>query len=91
MATMTLTEFNHNPAKATRLAESGEVVVLRRGTPAFRLVKVEQNLDQIQALVQAEVLIPPRAIRRRPSYPVSILDIGIDSTTLLESERNLFG
>ena len=36
MLTMTLTEFNQNPSRATRLAEHGEVGILRRSTPNWR-------------------------------------------------------
>jgi hypothetical protein len=61
MKTITLTEFNQNPSRATRLADSGEVIVLRRGVAAYRLERVdEQPSDPVEALVQAGLLAPAR-------------------------------
>lgn len=37
MTSITLTELNQNPSRATRLADHGEVIVMRRGHPAYRI------------------------------------------------------
>ena len=60
MLTMTLTEFNQNPSRATRLAEHGEVGILRRGVLAFKLVPVDPPEDPLASLVTAGLARPPR-------------------------------
>lgn len=49
--TSTLTELNQNPSRATRLADHGEVIVMRRGHPAYRITKIENSGDPLDELV----------------------------------------
>lgn len=61
MRTISLTEFNQNPSRATRLADEDEVIIMRRGTAAYRLVRVaDEPADPVEALVRAGLLAPPR-------------------------------
>ena len=58
--TLTLSEFNRNPSRATRLARVGSVTITDRGLPAFELRFVAQTSARADALVRAGVLTPPR-------------------------------
>jgi len=57
---MTLTEFNRNPSRATRLAEQEDVIVERHGMGAFRLSKIEPQPRTVEALLAAGKAIPAR-------------------------------
>ncbi|MDR0285601.1 MAG: hypothetical protein LBI33_12060 [Propionibacteriaceae bacterium] len=88
MVTMTLTEFNQNPSQATRLADSGQVLVLRRGKPAYRLERVaERPGDPVDALVQAGLLSPARRQGTRRT-PLPHAQAGADAGALLEADRS---
>ena len=47
MTSITLTELNQNPSRATRLADHGEVIVMRRGHAAYRITKIESSGDPL--------------------------------------------
>lgn len=65
MKTISLTEFNQNPSRATRLADEDEVIIMRRGSAAYRLVRIaDEPTDPVEALVRAGLLAPPRNARR---------------------------
>lgn len=87
MKTISLTEFNQNPSRATRLADEDEVIIMRRGTAAYRLVRVaDEPTDPVETLVRAGLLTPPRnagrtAERRTASTTV---DVG----ALLDEDRS---
>jgi hypothetical protein len=86
MKTITLTEFNQNPSRATRLADEDEVLILRRGTAAYRLRRVQgEPADPVAALIQTGILTPPRAANRRPTHrtAISSADLG----AMLEADR----
>lgn len=86
MKTITLTEFNQNPSRATRLADDDEVLILRRGTAAYRLNRVhDKPTDPVEALVQTGILSPPRASTLRPTRrsATSSSDLG----AILEADR----
>jgi hypothetical protein len=87
--TITLTEFNQNPSRATRLADTDDVLVLRRGVVAYRLQRVheEPGDDPVEALVQAGLLSPPRRSNKpRPQHlPVAHTDIDLGAE--LEADR----
>lgn len=89
--TITLTEFNQNPSRATRLAdtEADGVVVLRRGTAAYRLVAVEAPADPIDALVQAGLASPPRRKKRPAKF--RHIDTDANVTAMLDEDRNRLG
>ena len=62
---MTLTEFNQNPSRASRLAEQGEVRVTRRGRPYLRLVRDDEPapvltpIERIDQRIAEGKMIPP--------------------------------
>jgi antitoxin (DNA-binding transcriptional repressor) of toxin-antitoxin stability system len=61
---MTLTEFNQNPSQAVRMADAGDVIVLRRGKPAYRLLAIpsggETAWEKLQELRAAGLLRPAK-------------------------------
>lgn len=86
MTTMSLTEFNQNPSRATKLADEGEVVILRRGVPAYRLQRANAGSDDpVEALVMSGVLAPPRAGTRRAAYRTASTEVDVGQA--LESDR----
>jgi len=89
--TITLTEFNQNPSRATRLADEDDVLVLRRGTAAYRLTKVAAATDPIAALVTAGLAVPPRSARRLRTFRRIVVPDEIDVTTMLDADRNRLG
>ncbi|GAB3919145.1 hypothetical protein GCM10011575_29520 [Microlunatus endophyticus] len=90
MQTITLTDFNQNPSRATRLADDDEVLILRRGTAAYRLVRVEGNQsDPVAALVQTGILTPPRATTRKRVRRTATASSDLGAT--LEADRDRLG
>lgn len=86
MKTITLTDFNQNPSRATRLADEDEVLILRRGSAAYRLVRVhEEEADPVSALVQTGILAPPRASGDRSSRRTAVTSS--DLGAMLEADR----
>ena len=88
MTSITLTELNQNPSRATRLADHGEVIVMRRGHAAYRITKIESSGDPLDELgghraspgLRAAPL--PRSTRRFPTIAP-----GIDLGAALDAER----
>lgn len=66
MTSITLTELNQNPSRATRLADRGEVIVMRRGRPAYRIARIEPAGDSLEELVAAGLARPPAVPLRGP-------------------------
>ncbi|MDR1442526.1 MAG: hypothetical protein LBJ02_09125 [Bifidobacteriaceae bacterium] len=88
MATITLTEFNQNPSRATRLADLGEVIVLRRGVAAYRFERIPERAgDRLEALVQAGLAARPRRAAGPRSGPLPVARAGVDLGGLLEADR----
>lgn len=86
MQTITLTDFNQNPSRATRLADEDEVLILRRGSAAYRLVRVtEEQTDPVAALVQTGILTPPRSTTGRG--PRRTAATSSDLAAMLEADR----
>lgn len=86
MATMSLTEFNQNPSRATKLADEGEVVILRRGVPAYRLERANAGSDDpVEALVMSGVLARPRARTRRNVHRTASTEVDVGRA--LDSDR----
>ena len=90
MASITLTELNQNPSRATRLADHGEVIVMRRGHPAYRITKIESSGDPLDELVATELARPshntvPRSARRFPTIAT-----GTDFGAALDTKRARF-
>ena len=82
---MSLTDFNQNPSRAARLADSGDVIILRRGKPAYRLSRIVPSPSQnrIAELLDAGLLAParaqhadPRASARHTPVPTDV-DLGL--------------
>ena len=83
---MTLTEFNQNPSHATRLADDGDgVLILRRGSAAYRLTAIAPVSDAIEALIASDLATSPRSQTRRTNFRriSSDLDVG----ALLDEDR----
>jgi hypothetical protein len=82
--TLTLTEFNQNPSRATRLADEDDVVILRRGAAAYRLVRVQDEpADPVERLLATGFLAPPRAARRQHRTASTSADLG----AMLDADR----
>ena len=87
MTLITLTELNQNPSRATRLADHGEVIVMRRGHAADPITRMESSGDPLDELVATGLARPsrstaPRSFRRFPTIPT-----GIDLGATLDAER----
>lgn len=90
MRTMTLTEFNQNPSRATRLADEGDVLILRRGTVAYRLSRVQEDqADPLDALLQAGVVTPPRVAARPDARRTA--ETAADLGAVLDADRDRLG
>jgi antitoxin (DNA-binding transcriptional repressor) of toxin-antitoxin stability system len=87
---MTLTEFNQNPSQAVRLADSGDVIVMRRGKPAYRLLAIppegETAREKLMAMRAAGLTIPAK----NPNGPYETRHTGSLQAALedLEQGRN---
>lgn len=84
---MTLTEFNQNPSQAVRLADSGDVIVLRQGKPAYRLLAIppegETAREKLMALIAAGQAIPAK----NPNGPFEMRHTGNLQEALEDLER----
>lgn len=90
MKTITLTDFNQNPSRATRLADEDDVLILRRGTAAYRLSRVRDNqADPVAALVQTGILTPPSATSRKAARRTA--SASSDLGAMLEADRERLG
>lgn len=90
MRTITLTEFKQNPSRATRLADEDDVLILRRGTAAYRLSRVRGDQeDPVAALVQTGILTPPRATTRKGARRTA--NVSSDVGAMLEADRDRLG
>ncbi len=90
MATITLTELNQNPSRATRLADHGEVIVLRRGHAAYRITKIEDSEDPLDELIASGLARPPRSATPRSERRFRTLETDVDLGALLDAERARF-
>ncbi|MDR1448724.1 MAG: hypothetical protein LBI84_00710 [Propionibacteriaceae bacterium] len=89
MKTISLTEFNRNPSRATRLADGGEVIVLRRGVAAYRLERVrEQPGDPVEALIQAGLLAPARRTGGQRARQLPVARGAVDLGSALDADRS---
>lgn len=89
VTTLSLTEFNQNPSRATRLADEGEVIVLRRGVAAYRLTRVDHPEDPIDALIQSGRASPPRKTTRVTRFRHVVT--GQDAAAMLDADRDRLG
>lgn len=89
MKTLTLTEFNQNPSRATRLADDDEVLILRRGLPAYRLVRAvdESGGDPVEALLASGLLSPARGARRAGGRRVARTEHDLGAALDADRER----
>lgn len=87
MATITLTELNQNPSRATRLADHGEVIVMRRGHAAYRITKIEDSRDPLDDLIASGLARPARSTTPRSARRFRTLKTGVDLGAALDAER----
>ncbi len=90
MTSITLTELNQNPSRATRLADHGEVIVMRRGRPAYRITRIESDGDPLDELVAAGLARPPRSRTPRSTRRFPTLATTVDLGAALDAERSRF-
>ncbi|WP_454132529.1 type II toxin-antitoxin system Phd/YefM family antitoxin [Microbacterium lacticum] len=89
MKTVSMTEYNQHPSRVARAVEAeGEVVVMRRGRPVLRIVRVDDTSDPVEAMIAAGVLTAPRAESPRSQRPLpgpaALTDVG----ALLDDDRD---
>lgn len=88
MKTISLTEFNQNPSRATKLADAEDVLVLRRGVAAYRLVRVrDESDDPVEALIRAGVLTPARREGEARSGRLRVATADADLGAALDADR----
>jgi len=87
---ISLSEFNRNPSRATRLARVGSVTITDRGLPTFELRPVIQPSKRMDTLVRAGVLMPPRS-RSTDPLPVFKVDPAVARAIVAEFERDKAG
>lgn len=87
MTSITLTELNQNPSRATRLADQGEVIVMRRGHAAYRITKIESSGDPLDELVASGLARPSRSTARRSVRRFPTISTDIDLGAALDTER----
>lgn len=90
MSSISLTEFNQNPSRATRLADRGEVIVLRRGRPAYRITRIVSATDPLDELVTGGLVRPPRNTTRTSPRRFPTVTTTVDLASTLEAERTRF-
>ena len=90
MRSITLTELNQNPSRATRLADHGEVIVLRRGRAAYRITRIESSGDPLDELVATGLARPPRSVTPRSIRRFPTVATETDLGAVLDSERSRF-
>lgn len=90
MSSISLTEFNQNPSRAARLADRGEVIVLRRGRPAYRITRIVSVTDPLDELVASGLARPPRSPTRTSPRRFPTVTTAVDLASALEAERTRF-
>lgn len=90
MTSITLTELNQNPSRATRLADHGEVIVMRRGHAAYRITKIESSGDPLDELVATGLARPARSTAPRTVRRFRTLSTETDLGAALDAERARF-
>ena len=89
MKTITLTEFNQNPSRATRMAETDDVLVLRRGVAAYRLERVRsESSDPVEGMVEAGLLSSRRRVEARRGRRFPVATSSTDLGALLDDDRD---
>jgi hypothetical protein len=73
MATVTLTEFNRNPSRVARLAQTEDVIVTDHGVASLEVRRVGGQSSRLDQLRRAGVIRPARD-RSRGAFP----DFGIE-------------
>ena len=90
MITMTLTEFNRNVSRATRMARVEDVVITERGIDAFQLRALPQRHDRIDSMRRAGLIRPAQPAARTKVFPT--LDVDRDEARAaiadFEAERD---
>jgi len=90
MVSISLSEFNQNPARVRRLADKADVIVMRRGVPAYKVVRLAPPEDDpIQALRMLGKLLPRRR-RGAPPAALPALKTDVDLGALLDADRGRF-
>lgn len=87
MTSITLTELNQNPSRATRLADHGEVIVMRRGHAAYRITKIESSGDPLDELLATGLARPARSTEPRSTRRFPTSATAIDLGAALDAER----
>jgi len=90
VTSITLTELNQNPSRATRLADHGEVIVMRRGRAAYRITRIEPTGDPLDELVAAGLARPARSSAPRSTRQFPTLATTVDLGAALDAERSRF-
>lgn len=90
MKSITLTELNQNPSRATRLADNDEVIVMRRGRAAYRITKIESSGDPLDELVAAGLARPARSTSARSNRSFPTLRTDDDLGAALDADRSRF-
>ncbi|MDN5570826.1 MAG: hypothetical protein L0G22_06165 [Propionibacteriaceae bacterium] len=90
MTSITLTELNQNPSRATRLADHGEVIVMRRGRAAYRITRIEPTGDPLDELIAAGLAHPARSTAPRAARRFRTLTTTVDLGAALDAERSRF-
>ncbi|MDR2703799.1 MAG: hypothetical protein LBB58_05610 [Cellulomonadaceae bacterium] len=85
MTTLTMTEFNRNPSQATRLADTEDVVIMRQGSPAYKLTKVKAPPKTLAALIEAGLAEP--AQNRQPGRIRPTISTDIDGVEMALEDR----
>ena len=84
---MTLTEFNQNPSRATRLARHEDVVVTDHGVPTFELRLVAPPRTRIDELRRAGLISPARSVSR-DRFPTFGVPAGLGATIIRDYEAD---
>ena len=79
MTSITLTELNQNPSRATRLAD-----------PAYRITKIESSGDPLDELVATGLARPSRSTVPRSARRFPTIATGTDLGAALDAERARF-
>ena len=66
---MTLTEFNQNVSRATRIAREEDLYITERGVEAFRLTALPQPDSLIEKLKRKGIIRPARPMSERTDLP----------------------
>lgn len=77
MVTMTLTEFNQNVSRATRMARVEDVIITERGVEAFQLRALPTRHGRIDSLRRAGLIRPARPAPGAMVFPT--LDVDRDT------------